>query len=234
MVVQLLNGLKGLHEKSICHRDIKCANIFSTKAGIIKLGDFNVSKVAKQGLMHTQTGTPYYASPEVWKERPYDWRSDMWSLGCVIYEIATLKPPFRANDMKGLYKKVITGDYIPISSRYSSDLQSLISSMLQVNPRNRPSADQLMNMPYVQKNINDRQILDLVRGNMKTAAAMPVHADKELLETIKMPRVLRQLQDKLPKANYNRQRSQPANVGREIMNSVDCMKTKARDLAPRL
>lgn len=56
----------------------------------------NVSKIAKKGLLSTQTGTPYYASPEVWKDRPYDNKSDIWSLGCVLYEMATLLPPFRA------------------------------------------------------------------------------------------------------------------------------------------
>ena len=71
----------------------------------------NVSKVAKKGLLFTQTGTPYYASPEVWKEKPYDNKSDIWSLGCVLYEMAALKPPFRAKDMEGLYKKVIKCDY---------------------------------------------------------------------------------------------------------------------------
>lgn len=69
---------------------IQSANIFLTKAGEAKLGDLNVSKVAKNGLLYTQTGTPYYASPEVWKDEPYDSKSDIWSLGCVIYEMTTL------------------------------------------------------------------------------------------------------------------------------------------------
>ena len=83
----------------ICHRDLKCANLFLTQDGIIKLGDLNVSKVQKRELMHTQTGTPYYASPEVWQDKPYTNKCDIWSLGCVIYELAALKPPFRANSM---------------------------------------------------------------------------------------------------------------------------------------
>lgn len=66
--------------------------------GSVKLGDMNVSKMAKS-MCKTQTGTPYYASPEVWKDLPYDKKSDIWSLGCVLYEAITLKPPFRANDM---------------------------------------------------------------------------------------------------------------------------------------
>ena len=59
----------------------------------------NVSKVTETGLCMTQTGTPYYASPEVWKDQPYDEKSDIWSLGCVLYELITLKPPFRGEDM---------------------------------------------------------------------------------------------------------------------------------------
>ena len=65
-----------------------------------------VSKVAKRGLLYTQTGTPYYASPEVWRDEPYDTKSDIWSFGCIIYEMCRLKPPFRAKDMEGLFQKV--------------------------------------------------------------------------------------------------------------------------------
>ena len=76
----MVRGLKALHDLKICHRDIKCANIFLTREGVVKLGDLNVSKVAKGGLLRTQTGTPYYACPEVWKDMPYDYRGDI----CVL------------------------------------------------------------------------------------------------------------------------------------------------------
>ena len=110
----------------IFHRDLKSANVFLNKDGTAKLGDLNVSKVAKKGLLYTQTGTPYYASPEVWKDQPYDHKSDIWSLGCVLYEMTTLKPPFRANDMNGLYKRVLKGTYPKIPSSYSPDLGAMI------------------------------------------------------------------------------------------------------------
>lgn len=124
--VQIVRGLKALHDLKIVHRDIKCANIFLTKNGIIKLGDLNVSKVNKKGMMQTQTGTPYYASPEVWKDRPYDYRSDIWSLGCVLYEMITLMPPFRAQSMSGLSQKVTRGVFDPLPSNYSADLSNII------------------------------------------------------------------------------------------------------------
>ena len=141
---QMVNGLHCLHKHKVCHRDIKCANIFLTKDGTVKLGDLNVSKIAKAGVMQTQTGTPYYASPEVWQDKPYDKSSDIWSLGAVLYEMVMLSPPFTARDMKGLHAKVIKGVYPKISNIFSSDLSSMIASLLKVNPKLRPSTEQIL------------------------------------------------------------------------------------------
>jgi NIMA (never in mitosis gene a)-related kinase len=126
----MVRALNILHTRKILHRDLKSANVFLSKESHAKLGDLNVSKVAKQGLLYTQTGTPYYASPEVWKDQPYDSKSDIWSLGCVLYEMCTLKPPFRASDMNGLYKKVLKGVFAPIKSSYSKGLSLVIQEML--------------------------------------------------------------------------------------------------------
>lgn len=121
-MVHISNGLKCLHDKKIVHRDLKGANVFITESGTYKLGDLNVSKVIKDNLARTQTGTPYYASPEVWKDQPYGTKSDIWSLGCVLYEMAAQRPPFTANDIQTLYKRVMTGYYPRIPSCYSNDL----------------------------------------------------------------------------------------------------------------
>lgn len=153
LATQLLQGCKALHDLKVCHRDIKSANIFLTKSGTVKLGDFNVSKVAKGGMLRTQTGTPYYASPEVWKDRPYDSRSDVWSIGCVIYEMCALRPPFKAQDMNGLYKRVCQGDYPPIPARFSSDLTNLLKTILKVDINIRPTCDQLLNMPFIKSKV---------------------------------------------------------------------------------
>lgn len=120
--IQIVKGLKALHDTNIFHRDLKSANVFLKKNGTAKLGDMNVSKVAKRGLLYTQTGTPYYASPEVWRDQPYDMKSDIWSLGCVLYESITLRPPFRADDMAGLYRKVLRGVYNNIPDHFSPEL----------------------------------------------------------------------------------------------------------------
>ena len=108
-LIQIVQGLKYLHDNKIIHRDIKCANVFMTKNGVLKLGDLNVSKILKMGLATTQTGTPYYACPEVWADKPYDYKSDVWSVGCVIYELCTLKPPFKGISLEQLSRNVRKG-----------------------------------------------------------------------------------------------------------------------------
>lgn len=130
---QMVLGLKALHDSKICHRDFKCANVFLTSKGEVKLGDFNVSKVLRRGMLHTQTGTPYYASPEVWQDQPYDQKSDIWSLGCVLYEMMGRRPPFKATSMSDLFRKVIHARYPEISrklTRYPAELLALIDLIL--------------------------------------------------------------------------------------------------------
>jgi NIMA (never in mitosis gene a)-related kinase 1/4/5 len=128
--ISVVKALNKLHKMNIFHRDLKSANVFLYKDGSAKLGDLNVSKVAKKGLLYTQTGTPYYASPEVWKDQPYDSKSDIWSLGCVLYEMCCLKTPFRATDMKGLFDKVCKGIYPKIPPNYSNELSNMIKVLL--------------------------------------------------------------------------------------------------------
>ena len=199
--IQLLKGLKSLHELKILHRDIKSANVFLFKGGIVKLGDLNVSKVARKGLGYTQTGTPYYASPEVWKDKPYDSKSDIWSLGCVIYEMTTLRPPFQAQSMEELYRKVIRGIYPKISSKYSEDLNDVLKLMIQVEVGARPSCDELLKMPIISKRIeyfNENNDLEISLNDDESMAK-----SHELLKTITVPMKLENLGKNLPKPNYN-------------------------------
>ena len=114
-----MRGLGALHAQSILHRDIKTANMFLNSDGTVKIVDLNVAKSAAKGLLYTQTGTPFYASPEVWMDKPYDSKSDVWSLGCVLYELTTCEPPFQTDNMQDLYRKVLKGSFPPIPSHYS-------------------------------------------------------------------------------------------------------------------
>lgn len=188
-LLQIANGLKCLHDANIIHRDLKCANIFISKEGIFKLGDLNVSKVNKKGMAYTQTGTPYYASPEVWKDKPYTFSSDIWSLGCVIYEMASLDPPFVAGDMQSLFKKITKGEYPPLSHLYSESLSKTIRQLLQINPILRPSCDKILEIPFLQR-------------YKSSAQSSPDPKSIDLLKTIKFDPSLQDLRNKLPSPNY--------------------------------
>jgi NIMA (never in mitosis gene a)-related kinase len=107
--------------------------------------------VNKGRLAYTQTGTPYYASPEVWRDEPYDSKSDIWSFGCIIYEMAALKPPFAGRDMESLYRNIQRCTYDHIPNCYSRDLETVIGLCMQKNPKLRPSSSELLNNPIVQK-----------------------------------------------------------------------------------
>ena len=190
--IQLVKGLKALHELNILHRDLKSANVFLMKDGSVKLGDLNVSKVFRQNMGYTQTGTPYYASPEVWNDKPYDTKSDIWSMGCVLYEMTSLKPPFRAKNMEGLYKKVIEGRIIRIPNKFTNDLYKIIQHLLQVKPEKRPSCGELLQNPIILRRIEF----------FKNYSGEDVSEDQALLKTIIFPKNLLVLPEKLPKPNY--------------------------------
>ena len=106
---QMADAIACLHEKNIIHRDLKTANCFLAEDGSVKIGDLNVSKRMKNGLLRTQIGTPYYMSPEICDNKPYNDRSDVWSMGCLLYEMASLRCPFDARDMRGLVIKILRG-----------------------------------------------------------------------------------------------------------------------------
>lgn len=181
---QVTQGLRVLHELRVLHRDMKSANIFLNRDGTVKLGDMNVSKETKNGLLYTQTGTPYYASPEVWQDKPYNTKSDIWSLGCVLYEACTLKPPFRAEDMQGLYDKVIQGDFSPISSNYSKDLSWIIKKLLQVDPNKRPNCDQILRVPAVMRRM--KQINDNI-GNCELIEEIKLQEQDSIASDLPIP-----------------------------------------------
>ena len=205
--IQLVKGLKALHDLKILHRDLKSANVFLLSDGTAKLGDLNVSKVARRGLGYTQTGTPYYASPEVWKDQPYDNKSDIWSLGCVLYEMITLRPPFRAQNMEGLYNRVIKGQFSKIPDRFSNELFEIVKLLIQVNTDSRPSCDEILKNPIIQKRI---EYFKSFTGELESE-------DKALLQTIRIPKNLLFLSDKLPKPNYSKH-IRGGNISTEKLN----------------
>ncbi|XP_075420367.1 serine/threonine-protein kinase Nek1 isoform X4 [Tenrec ecaudatus] len=153
--VQICLALKHVHDRKILHRDIKSQNIFLTKDGTIQLGDFGIARVLNSTveLARTCIGTPYYLSPEICENKPYNNKSDIWALGCVLYEMCTLKHAFEAGNMKNLVLKIISGSFPPVSLHYSYDLRNLLSQLFKRNPRERPSVSSILDKGFIAKRI---------------------------------------------------------------------------------
>ena len=186
--IQILKGLAHLNKHHIIHRDIKPANLFlAADLNTIKIGDLNISKVIKDDMATTQIGSPSYLAPEVWEGRPYDAVCDIWSLGCCIYEMATLNLPFQARALSELKQKIKGQPVPPINENYSSDLKSIILKCLNKAPGARPTAEMLLNNPIVKSRVNEIGLLE------------PEEQGKGLMATIFLPTDLKTLNQKLPK-----------------------------------
>ncbi|CAN8195986.1 unnamed protein product [Coccothraustes coccothraustes] len=152
--VQISLGLKHIHDKKILHRDVKAQNVFLSNNGkVAKLGDFGIARQLNSTteFAHTCVGTPYYLSPEICENRPYNNKTDIWSLGCVLYELCALKHPFQGNSLHELVLKICRGRFQPVSPNYSYDLRILISQLFKISPRDRPSINSILRKPFLQK-----------------------------------------------------------------------------------
>ena len=154
-LTQICLALNHIHKKKIIHRDLKSGNIFLTKSGLVKLGDFGISKGFKNTWekARTKVGTPYYLSPEIINSKPYDSKSDIWALGVLIYEMMTFKMPFNAINLPALSLKILRGIYQPPPSYYSKDLINLVKLCLNLEPKRRPSAETILKMDFIKKRI---------------------------------------------------------------------------------
>lgn len=154
-MVQIILALKHMHDRKVIHRDIKAENVFLNRRNQVKIGDFGISKSLAHTLAQARTriGTPYYLSPEICMDKPYDNKNDMWALGVVLYQLCTLKHPFDANSMDGLLHAIMHTKPRAISSHYSKPLRDLVDALLAKNARRRPNVNQVLQMPFVEAHV---------------------------------------------------------------------------------
>ncbi|CAG8665304.1 8235_t:CDS:2, partial [Gigaspora margarita] len=165
---------------TILHRDIKPDNVFLGSDNKLKLGDFGLSRKLNLDREFAQTyvGTPYYMSPELITESHYDVKSDIWSLGCLLYELCALQPPFQAKSQPVLAIKISAGTISPIPSRYSDELYNIIKAMLMVDPNQRPTTMELIKMLNPNKDTAYRE--ELLKQREVTFEIMVANREEEL------------------------------------------------------
>ena len=153
---QISLALKHVHDRKIIHRDLKTSNIFLTKENTVKLGDFGIATVLNNTSANAKTviGSPYYLSPEIIDNKPYNFKTDIWSLGVILYELCALSPPFNGNSLSYLAIKIVRGEFTPLGPHVSKDIKNLVASILNLDPNKRPNINEILSNFLCKKEID--------------------------------------------------------------------------------
>ena len=197
-LIQLLLGLSYIHDKKIVHRDIKTKNIFIQNEHTLRIGDFGIAKIfnsnknSKNTNLNKMVGTPLYMAPECFKQnKKYSYKSDIWSLGCCIYEMCNLKHAFEGQFFPAVSIKISEGKRLPLNKIYSKELRNVIDNMLNLNPRNRPTIASLIEKTFLKKYVGE-YINDFIsnyrryEGNEEQIDILKEQADKFKIFDVKL------------------------------------------------
>lgn len=181
---QMCLGLQYIHSHRILHRDIKSQNIILDAEGNVKIGDFGTAKCLEETgeFAETVVGSPFYLSPEICQGVPYNAKTDIWSLGCVLYELCTLVPAFSGECIGGIVMKILRSEQPPIPGEYSSDLSNLVDSMLQKNPGRRPTITQILSLSFLKPVLPISEVSQVVIHRMSDEKIKEKRPQKAKLE----------------------------------------------------
>ncbi|EFP13176.1 CRE-NEKL-1 protein [Caenorhabditis remanei] len=188
MMIQMCSAVAYLHENSVLHRDLKTANVFLTRDSFVKIGDFGISKIMgtetlAQGAK-TVVGTPYYISPEMCSGVSYNEKSDMWALGCILYEMCCLKKAFEGDNLPALVNSIMTCAYTPVKGPYTSEMKMVIRELLQLDPQKRPSAAQALKMLRPSENRHRHHTSGSMRSSISFTTLYDLHVPTITLSAI--------------------------------------------------
>lgn len=185
---QICLAMKHCHDRKILHRDLKAQNIFLSGNGIVKLGDFGIAKVLSSTVEKAVTivGTPYYLSPEIIQNSPYNFKSDIWSLGVLLYEMCALQPPFNGSNIHMLAMQIVRGQFPPLPSVFSYELRGLITSLMKQDPNLRPNINQIVKnkliAPRIRNFLNNAEFQDEFAHTILHKQNVFDRANQQLLE----------------------------------------------------
>lgn len=167
LFLQIVMAVEHIHANSMLHRDLKTANVLISSSGLVKLADFGFSRryegTVSGQVAKTFCGTPYYLAPEIWANRRYSNKAEVWSLGVLLYELLSLNRPFTANSIKGLMEQVCAGKYPPLPNTYSRQAHDLVATLLNLDPARRPTTTEIFMIPYVAQQLDT--LIQLVAEN---------------------------------------------------------------------
>ena len=150
-IYQIILGVDYLHSNNIIHRDLKPSNVLITDRYNVKICDFNTSKIIEapkfqDTRQHTQIGTPFYMSPECVDNRCYNFKTDIWSIGCILYELMELQIAFNCSHIGRLLIKIHGGKFNKFkkSGYYASELTEIVKQCINVTEKDRPTTTELI------------------------------------------------------------------------------------------
>ena len=210
VLTQILQGLNYMHKKGIIYTNLNTENIYLTKIRLIKITNFFLNNSSNNNNYDlNQLKVPLYTAPEILNKKPYDYKCDIWSVGCIIYEFASLSSPFKGNDAQSLYNNIMNGTYKQIPDFYSENLKSIINKMLSIEPSKRPSIDELLNSENIKETMAQ---LTSIYYNWKSG--INIHKNNSQIKKIRIPN------NKInEKKTTNRHKKNKAMIGLNNVNS---------------